>query len=202
MAAVYLNAAFGPSAADADLEFVRRTIERWGPILKMASAGLNAPVTSSAGRLFDAAAALAGMRDTVSYEGQAAIELEQIADPTFESAYPCPLREREIDGIELMAHLAADLANGRPVQEAAAAFHNGLAGALVEAATRAAEEGGLRTVALSGGTFQNQLLAARVSKGLRAAGLEVLVHHRVPANDGGISLGQAAIANLRLGSIR
>jgi hydrogenase maturation protein HypF len=168
--------------------------------LKMASAGLNAPITSSAGRLFDAAAALAGMRDKVSYEGQAAIELEQIADPSIESAYPCPFKDGEIDGIELMAHLAADLANGRPVPEAAAAFHNGLAGALVAAAIQAAAEEGLSTIALSGGTFQNQLLAERVSRGLGGAGLEVLVHNRVPANDGGISLGQAAVANARLGT--
>jgi hydrogenase maturation protein HypF len=167
----------------------------------MASAGLNAPITSSAGRLFDAAAALAGMRDTVSYEGQAAIELEQAADPGIDDAYPCPFREGVIEGVELMAHLAADLADGRPVPEAAAAFHNGLAEGLVEAAVQASTEEGLRTVALSGGTFQNQLLAGRVISGLEVVGLEVLVHNRVPANDGGISLGQAAVANARLTSV-
>ena len=201
MAAVYLSTAFGPTASEADLDIVRRTAGRWGPILKMASTGINAPLTSSAGRLFDAAAALAGMRDTVTYEGQAAIELEQAADPTVDDAYPCPVRDGLIDGVELMAHLAADLANRRPVPEAAAAFHNGLAKGLVEAAMAAAAEEGLTTVALSGGTFQNQLLASCVMRDLEAAGLEVLIHNRVPANDGGISLGQAAIANATLNGV-
>ncbi|MGQ0678841.1 MAG: carbamoyltransferase HypF [Actinomycetota bacterium] len=196
MAAVYLQAAFG-DAPPAGLEFVERTRQSWSPILKMAAAGVNSPLCSSAGRLFDAAAALSGMRDSVSYEGQAAIELEQAADPRCDLAYPCSIEGDKIAGEELIGHLAEDLAAGRPVPEAAAAFHNGLADVLVTAAKRAAAEEGLRTVALSGGSFQNQLLAERVTLGLESAGLEVLTHCRVPANDGGISLGQAVIANAR-----
>jgi hydrogenase maturation protein HypF len=164
----------------------------------MASTGLNSPLTSSAGRLFDAASALAGLADAVSYEGQAAIELEQLADPHVTRSYPCSVEDGLISGTELMAGLAGDLAGGRPVPEAAAAFHNGLAAALVTVAGRAASAHGLKTVALSGGTFQNQLLAERVARGLQQAGLEVLTHHRVPPNDGGISLGQAVVANARL----
>ena len=198
MAAVYLNSAFGDDAKDLDIEFVRRTASRWGPILKMASTGLNSPLTSSAGRLFDAAAALVGLADTVSYEGQAAIELEQVADPLVTRSYPCSLDGGLISGIELMAALAGDLAGGRLVSEAAAAFHNGLSAALVTVAGRAASAHGLKTVALSGGTFQNQLLVKRVERGLQEAGLEVLTHRRVPPNDGGISLGQAVVANARL----
>ncbi|HYO00178.1 MAG TPA: carbamoyltransferase HypF, partial [Actinomycetota bacterium] len=198
MAAVYLNAAFGAGAGELDIEFVRRTAPRWGPILKMASTGLNSPLTSSAGRLFDAAAALVGLADRVNYEGQAAIELEQVADPRCDRTYPCSLAGRQIQGVELMAALAEDLAAGVPQPEVAAAFHNGLAAVLVRVAREAAESNGLKTVALSGGTFQNQLLASRVERGLLEAGLEVLTHHRVPPNDGGISLGQAVIANARL----
>ncbi|MEX0789367.1 MAG: carbamoyltransferase HypF, partial [Actinomycetota bacterium] len=170
----------------------------WGPILRMASTGLNSPLTSSAGRLFDAAAALVGLADSVNYEGQAAIELEQMADPYAARAYPCSFEGGQIQGVELMAAVAEDLTAGRPVPQIAAAFHNGLAAVLVAVARQAAEAGGLSTVALSGGTFQNRLLADRVEAGLRRAGLEVLTHHRVPSNDGGISLGQAVIANARL----
>lgn len=198
MAAVYLDAAFGRGAPDLDIDFVRRTAFRWGPILKMASTGLNSPLTSSAGRLFDAAAALVGLADTVNYEGQAAIELEQMADPCTSRSYACSLEGGQIRGVDLMAAVAEDLAAGRPIPEIAAAFHNGLAAVMVEVAGRAAEAHGLSTVALSGGTFQNRLLADRVEAGLRQAGLEVLTHHRVPPNDGGISLGQAVVANARL----
>lgn len=196
MAAVYLHAVFGD--APPHLALVERTRDSWGPILQMAAKGINSPLCSSAGRLFDAAAAVAGMRDFVKYEGQAAIELEQAAEPGIHRSYPCSIIDGEIKGAELIAALADDLAAGRPIGEAAAAFHNGLADVLVEVARETAQERGLKTVALSGGTFQNQLLAGRVKRGLNAAGLEVLTHNRVPANDGGISLGQAVIANARL----
>ncbi|HEX2178873.1 MAG TPA: carbamoyltransferase HypF, partial [Actinomycetota bacterium] len=136
--------------------------------------------------------------DTVNYEGQAAIELEQLADPRTDRAYPCGVDSGLINGSDLMAALATDLVGRRALPEAAAAFHNGLAAALVRVAAAAAAESGLSTVALSGGTFQNRLLMQRVTRGLSEAGLEVLTHRRVPTNDGGISLGQAVVANARL----
>lgn len=200
MAAIYLNAAFGEAAAGLDLEFVRRTAGHWGPILKMAAGGLNAPMASSAGRLFDAAAALLGLADRVSYEGQAAIELEQLADPGARRSYPCSFAGGVINGVDLMAALAGDLSAGRSGPEASSAFHNGLADVLARVAIRAAGEHDLRTVALSGGTFQNRLLAGAVTDRLEAAGLEVLSHRRVPPNDGGISLGQAVVAGAVLRS--
>lgn len=199
MAATYLDAAFGSRAGELDLDFVRRTRERWPPILKLGATGVNAPPTSSAGRLFDAAAALCGVRDRVSYEGQAAAQLEQIAGPDVDLAYPFPLEDGRLDGVELIAALAEDLAGGRTVPEAAAAFHNGIASGLVHACEAVRAERGLSTVALSGGTWQNLLLLQRVRAGLGAAGFEVLIHRRVPANDGGISLGQAVIANAARG---
>jgi hydrogenase maturation protein HypF len=199
MGAIYLDAAFGEHAPDLDLPFVRRSRDRWAPILQMARKGINSPVASSGGRLFDAAAAVCGIRETVSYEGQAATELEQTADPAETAAYNCSLREGVIDGVELVAALADDLAGGRPTAQAAAMFHNGLAGALIRSCHAARDATGLSSVALSGGSFQNMLLLRRVSNGLSDAGFDVLVHRRVPPNDGGISLGQIVVANAASG---
>ncbi|MEX2587979.1 MAG: carbamoyltransferase HypF [Actinomycetota bacterium] len=198
MAALYLQAAFGSDAYELNLSFVHRTRDRWKPILRMAGTGLNSPTCSSAGRLFDAAACLLGKRDRVSYEGQAAIELEQTADPSVEDGYPCSVSNGRLDGPELIAAMVADLIAGGSIPEAAAKFHNGFADALVEAAAQAARDVGVGVVALSGGTFQNQLLSGRVVRRLGERSLEVLTHRRVPANDGGISLGQAAIANSQI----
>lgn len=195
MAALYLHDAFGSDAYGLDLSFVRRTAEQWKPILQMARTGLNSPASSSAGRLFDAAACLLGERDRVSYEGQAAIEFEQLADPGVGGSYPCSVSDGLLDGTELIGAMVEDVVKGCPAGEAAAKFHNGLAAALVEVAELAARDAGVGVVALSGGTFQNQLLTGRVARGLGERSLEVLTHRRVPANDGGISLGQAAVGN-------
>jgi hydrogenase maturation protein HypF len=195
MGAVYLDAAFGEGASELNLPFVRTTRDRWPPILQMARRAINSPLASSAGRLFDAAAALCGLRETVSYEGQAAMELEQVADPAVTEGYPCGVLGAAIDGVELVAALAEDLAHGRPVPHAAAMFHNGLADAMGRVCAAARDATGLNSVALSGGSFQNMLLLRRLSSRLSDGGFNVLVHHRVPPNDGGISLGQVVIAN-------
>src|SRR5260370_7936987 len=144
----------------------------------MAVQGVNAPLTSSAGRLFDAAAAGAGLRGRVNSEGQAAIELEQVADPTEPSAYPCPVEDRDgvlvIDGVGLIRALAEDLVSGAPLPSAAARFHNGLAAALVETCGRVRAATGLAEGALSGGTFPNLLLLERVMTSLPSPGFPVL----------------------------
>jgi hydrogenase maturation protein HypF len=201
MAAVYLTSAFGAAARELPLPVVRATSSRWGPVLELAAKGINAPITSSAGRLFDAAAALAGLRSSVVYEGQAAIELEQATDPAERSAYTCPVTGDPggfvIDGVALLAAMAEDLMAGTPLGLAGARFHNGLAGALVESCARVRAATGLDRVALSGGTFQNLLLLEAVTAGLESASFAVYRHHRVPANDGGISLGQAVVAGVR-----
>jgi hydrogenase maturation protein HypF len=199
MAAAYLDAAFGASGVP-DLDVVRRNEAAWDPIVGMARAGVNSPPTSSAGRLFDAAAAICGVRDRVSYEGQAASELEQLADPASTRSYPCPLVDDEIGGVALIGALADDIHSGTSVGDVVAGFHNGLLGALVAACELVREREKLRTVALSGGTWQNLFLLQRAQARLAEAGFEVLVHRRVPANDGGISLGQAMIANARVAS--
>ena len=197
LGAVYLEAAFGDHASSLDLDFVRTTGGDWGPILQMAQRGINSPLASSAGRLFDAAAALCGARLRSAYEGQAAQELEQLADPSVTDAYDCSVAEGEIDGVELIAAAALDLAAGRHRSQVAAAFHNGVAQALGRSAELARAATGLSTVALSGGTWQNLLLLERSTVALEGLGFEVLRHRRVPCNDGGISLGQAVVAAAR-----
>jgi hydrogenase maturation protein HypF len=195
MAAIYLAEAFGEDAFNLDLDLVGRTRDLWPPILAMARGGLNSPRASSAGRLFDAVAALCDLRDRSSYEGQAAAALEQAADPTCSRSYGVVLDRRLIDGVALVASVAQDLVAGRAVPEVAAAFHNSLAETLVAVSKSARDATALRTVALSGGTFQNLLLLEKTRLGLVEAGFETLSHRRVPPNDGGLSLGQAVIAN-------
>ena len=144
-------------------------------------------MASSAGRLFDAAASLLGIRDVAEYEAQAAIELELLAGQTAAQPYGW----RFGDGAELVAAVHDDLAAGRPRAEIAAAFHETVAAA---AATACAEAGEAGTVVLSGGTFQNLRLVASTRRHLEGFGFRVLTHRLVPPNDGGISYGQAAIA--------
>lgn len=196
MAAAYLDVAFGRDLP-AHLAVVRRNAARWDQLLTLAGAGINAPVTSSMGRLFDAVAAIVGLRDTVTYEGQAAVELEQCADRAEDGDYGSivvdgsPVRIR---GGNLVAAVADDLAARAGVATVSARFHNTVARVVVEVCALMRKRTGLSVVALSGGVFQNVLLVERATAGLTAAGFEVLTHSRVPTNDGGISLGQAAVA--------
>jgi hydrogenase maturation protein HypF len=148
---------------------------------------VNAPLSSGMGRLFDAVAAVLGVRDTVTYEGQAAVELEQLAGETSASPWSWSFG----DGSQLVALAADDVAGGRPREEVAAAFHETVAAAAADACAEAAEP---RTVVLSGGCFQNLRLLDSTRTRLGEHGLRVLEHRRVPPNDGGISYGQAAVA--------
>ncbi|MGI8333091.1 carbamoyltransferase HypF [Actinomadura scrupuli] len=194
MAAAHLTAAGAPSA---DLAVRERNAARWDPVAALAGSRLGAPVTSSAGRLFDAVAALLGVRDTVTYEGQAAIELEQLADRGTGDGYPGRITDGDpflMEGTDLVLAAADDLRAAVPVPVIAARFHHGVAALILGACTRVRTASGLRTVALSGGVFQNRLLLERTVPALERRGFRVLTHRRVPPNDGGISLGQAAIA--------
>ncbi|MEU0797407.1 carbamoyltransferase HypF [Amycolatopsis sp. NPDC005961] len=158
-------------------------------IVKLKRSGLNSPLTSSAGRLFDAAAALLGVRDTITYEGQAAIELEQLADPAETSAYRARIDE-VVHGEDLIAALLDDTSSRA---KRAARFHNGVADTIARTCDRFRDRS--TTVALSGGVFQNVLLLDRTVETLERAGFRVLTHRNVPANDGGISFGQVAVAS-------
>lgn len=167
---------------------------------------LNSPLASSAGRLFDAVAAAVGIcREAVSYEGQAAIELEALVTEaalmTAEAGYPFQIYQDQ-DGMVLQAapmwrSLLADLAAQVPPAVIAARFHIGLTEAIAQLAIRLAEQFDLSVVVLTGGVCQNQLLADGVHTRLEALGLTVLTHHQFPPNDGGIALGQAVIAAAR-----
>jgi hydrogenase maturation protein HypF len=192
------------AAYTGDLEVARRHPDQWRAVLAMAAKGINSPLTSSAGRLFDAAAAILGVRDTINYEGQAAIELEQLADIGETGAYPAPIEGGVqagvpfiIRGSDLLHAVIEDRTDRVPAPVIAARFHHGVA-ALIEAGCLLMRERyGLGSVALSGGVFQNLLLLHDTVNRLEARGFRVLLHSRVPCNDGGISLGQAVIAASR-----
>jgi len=173
-------------------------------LARMLERGLNCPVTTSAGRLFDAVAALLGLRQTMSFEGQAAMELEFLADPMVRDRYPfrivmdaSPAEDKssvlEIDWRPMIEAVLHDLL-GTAESVVAARFHNTLAEVIVHVARKIGRE----VVVLSGGCFQNRLLTERAFDGLRRAGHRVLLHRQVPPGDGGISLGQIAVAAARL----
>jgi hydrogenase maturation protein HypF len=160
-------------------------------LAQMLETGLNAPLTTSAGRLFDAVAALLGLSQQTRYEGQAAMALEAAADPREDAAWPLPLVPREgapalLDWEPLLHALLEDLGRGVNAGRLAARFHN----SLVDGIARTAEAAGETRVALTGGCFQNRFLLERASERLSALGFTVLLHREVPPNDGGISLGQ------------
>jgi hydrogenase maturation protein HypF len=199
MAAAYLDAAC-PDGLPDGLAVVRRNAARWADVLAVARSGLNSPLTSSAGRLFDAAAAVLGVRDVINYEGQAAVELEQLADPAELSGYPAGISEGEqvrVAGADLIRAVVDDVRGGTEPAVIAARFHNGVADAITRTCAILRARSGLGVVALSGGVFQNLLLLGRTASRLEADGFRVLLHRRVPPNDGGISLGQVAVAAAR-----
>jgi hydrogenase maturation protein HypF len=198
----------GASAAGLDvasLSVARRNADRWDTVVAMARRRVNAPLTSSAGRLFDAIAAVLDVRDEITYEGQAAIQLEQLADPGEVRAYRAGIETAPIEagepflvrGADLVAAAVEDLARDVPAELIAARFHNGVAALIADGCELLREQHALNTVALSGGVFQNLLLLGRTVTRLESAGFRVLLHSRVPCNDGGISLGQAVVAAAR-----
>ena len=157
----------------------------WQVITSMCRSGFNSPVTTSMGRLFDAVAALCGLRQEVTYEGQAAIELEAACDLSERGAYPMP----GLDARETIAAVVADLHAGVPVERIAMRFHRGLA----VATANACAEIGIETVVLSGGVFQNRVLTELTIEELQRNSLLPLLPQLLPPNDGAISYGQAAI---------
>jgi hydrogenase maturation protein HypF len=166
-------------------------------VRRMIEMGVNCVRTSSCGRLFDAVAAIVGLRREINFEGQAAIELEAIADPGEPGCYPFELEPGpawQLDFRPMIRQVARETEEGQPRSRVAARFHNTLAAAIALTCRTIREETGLNRVCLSGGTFQNWKLLERALRRLRGAGFEVFLHSRVPPNDGGIALGQAAIA--------
>jgi hydrogenase maturation protein HypF len=212
MALGYLLAAesFEPEGSVApwiDPEVARAFLDRLDPrevevVRVQLARGLNAPVASSAGRLFDAAASLLGIRDVAEYEAQAAIELELLAEEG--SAEPLPYRLERRAGLLIydprptLRALLMGRAAGATTESLAARFQETIAAVARELVGQIGRETGLRPAVLSGGVFQNQWLATTLVRRLAGDGFEVYTNRQVPANDGGISYGQAAVAAARL----
>jgi hydrogenase maturation protein HypF len=171
-------------------------------IQKMITAGFNAPLTSSAGRLFDAVAALLGLCDTASYEAQAAIRLEAAADVRVRDCYAFDVRMNHrpwlVDFGRTIRLLVQDRDHAEDLGMIAAKFHNTVAAAILMVCQLVRGERNLETVALSGGVFQNELLLRRTMESLQGHGFTVFTNIAVPPNDGGLALGQVAVAAERM----
>lgn len=171
-------------------------------VAKMLKTNYNCARTSSMGRLFDAVAALLGICERIRYDGQAAIELEMVADEGETGAYPFPFREEHgsliIDPLESISLVMKEHQQTGDVGRISARFHNGIARGIAAVCLELANRTRIGTVALSGGVFQNMFLLSRTVEQLRADGFKTLTHCRVPPNDGGISLGQAVLAAYQL----
>jgi hydrogenase maturation protein HypF len=194
-ALAYLMDAFGP---DAPFEAAPETHVR--VVRRMIATGVHTAQTSSCGRLFDAVASLIGLRQEVNFEGQAAIELEMVAQDGCAERYSYGIDGSgpwQVDFRPAIEGIVRDASVGVARERMAAKFHNALADATVEVCRRIVTESKLRRVCLSGGTFQNVRLLSATVAGLRVSGFEVFLHAQVPPNDGGIALGQAAIAAAR-----
>ena len=207
VAAAYLYMVYGEAMESLNIDFVQRLEHRnWRVLRQMLTRGINAPLSSSAGRLFDAVAALVSLRDEVQYEAQAAMELEMLAEGRLEDGYPFRIRHEarpmvvEIQGI--ITGVVEDLIKGQPPSLIAAKFHTTLGEAILQVCCCIRDLTGLEQVALSGGVFQNVLLLTSVMTSLQANNFEVYTHSQVPPNDGGLSLGQAAVASALLAQQR
>jgi hydrogenase maturation protein HypF len=163
-----------------------------------ARTGFNAPLTSSMGRLFDAVAALMGLCEEISYEAQAAMMLESTVDPQESGFYEMPMENDIIDPLPMIRAIVADLKASVSLGSIAARFHNSLIRMSVKACRQIRNESSLRTVAISGGVWQNMRLMNLILPALEAEGFTPLIHTQLPPNDGCVSLGQAAVALARL----
>ncbi len=200
-ALAYLISVYGDAYADLGLDFLSRLDPVETEILeRQVATGLLSPFTSSAGRFFDAVSSLIGVRDTIEFEGQAAIELEMQSDEAEHGRYEYGYltasgQPSVIDTDPVIKGIVNDLLNCLPVAVIGAKFHATVADIIVATCGRVRAETGVRTVALSGGVFQNATLYARVIKDLRKQEFRLLLHKELPVNDGGISLGQAVVAH-------
>jgi hydrogenase maturation protein HypF len=175
------------------VRFTKKSIDPLSLLERQLESGLNAPSTSSMGRQFDAISALLGVRQTANYEAQAAIELEALVDPDESGVYPFIIEGQILDLSPMMHALVQDLRRKVPVPVLAGRFHNTLAELVHKACSITREHTGISEVALSGGVWQNITLLKKSLSLLEKDGFTVYLHEQVPANDGGIALGQIAI---------
>ena len=199
MALSYVRDTFGKGELPEGMSFLHPVPEKQIVIVDaMIARRIHSIETSSSGRLFDAVAALVGLGSEVTFEGQAAIALESVAQPGVEDRYSFHVEESEpmqLDMRPMIEEIARDRARGSSVGLISARFHNTMAATIVEVCRRIRQQEQLARVCLSGGVFQNMYLLKRTVKDLDKDGFQVFLHALVPPNDGGISLGQAAIAN-------
>lgn len=200
MAVSYLAQTFGEDFLGLDIPFVQK-LERGKTelILRMMAQRANSPLTSSCGRVFDAVAALIGIRQQVTYEAQAAIELEMWARSSSETdGYPLAIHRQDghwqIDPSPLFGAIVEDLRRKVSTETISRRFHNGLVETLVRLACLLRQESSINQICLSGGTFNNSLVFEHLIRKLESDGFEVFTHSEVPAGDGGLSLGQALVA--------
>jgi hydrogenase maturation protein HypF len=189
--------------ADLDWDEDIAPIDTAGPearemLKRMFEIRINAPLTSSMGRLFDAVSSLANVRQEINYEAQAAIEFEALVDPDEEGVYPFALVDKNIDPVPVIREIVDDLRGSVSVPKIAARFHNGVAYMVDQVCRAIRDQSDVEEVALSGGVWQNMVLLSRTVRLLRQSGFKVYVHRQVPTNDGGLSLGQAVVAAQRL----
>ena len=195
----YLYSIYGSKAKKIDIDFnCRMDYDKLSIIEKMIDKNINSPLTSSCGRLFDAASSLIGIRDEISYEGQAAMELESFCASGVKERYNfCICKEGDefiIDPQKIFIDIIKDLKEGIDKKVMAAKFHNTVAEFTLNLCGKIRENSGINKIALSGGVFQNKYLTEKVVSLLEDKGFKVYTQRKVPPNDGGISLGQAVIA--------
>jgi hydrogenase maturation protein HypF len=200
MAVSYLYQAYGENLRDLPLPLLERIDRSKIKILvQMIQKGINSPLTSSCGRLFDGVAALIGLRDTVAFEGQAAMELEMIQGREVENAYDVEVLKSQAT-IQILPQpiirgVVEDVRQGISREQISRRFHLTLVEVLTRVCQILREDRGLEKVALGGGVFQNRTLLTEMEARLRAEGFQVFSKSLVPSNDGGISLGQAVAAH-------
>jgi hydrogenase maturation protein HypF len=195
VAAAWLFHVYGEQWLDWPLVFSQNLDRQaWGVLHHLIENRFNCSYSSSAGSLIDAVAALTGVRQRVTYQGQAAMELESIIDQKARGAYPFLLHGAVLDPVAALSALVSDLLARVPAPVVAARFCNGLAQAATAVCLRLRQERGLNQVALSGDAWQNAWLLERTLAQLEQGGFEVYINRRVPPHDGGLCLGQAGVA--------
>lgn len=199
MTLAYLFSIFGRKCLELDIPFIARLDHKAVDIIfRQLETGINSSLTSSCGRLFDAVSSLLGLRDKITYEGQAAIELEMLAAEGVEQFYHGHLKEEDeqiiVDTGKIFPAIIQDLKNGTAHSIIAAKFHNTVAHFIGEVCRRIRDKTSLNKVVLSGGVFQNGYLLLKARELLGKSGFEPYFHKQIPTNDGGISMGQSVIA--------
>jgi len=197
MAVSYLRAAYGAGFADAHPGFTERVgADKVSFVSAMVEKGVNSPLTSSAGRLFDAVSSITGICDASGFEAEAAILLERAARESggVDGHYGYDIKDGDIDLIEMIRRIVDEVKDGENVRDISARFHNTLAEIVFDAAERISEESGIKKVMISGGCFQNAYMVDRIEKRFGGSDLELYKHRNFSPTDLGVSVGQAAVA--------